>query len=226
MGVSVFVAGAPLRRNNYVSFYAVKEELNGDQYRARYPVGVTALTGEHRRDKDYLIKYDSNLYMIGDHTEPKNHLGDAQYLNCTMRSSGARNIYKLVKVTINNQKMYVAKITARAVNVGQHLFTPYGKDLLIPTHALSQSCPPSLVPKTAVHVLHPAIQPSSIPISDESDCEMMPHTTTLMTKHYGYSTDSLWEITMSLEGDRESRRNHISHMVTRPPWRRRQRRIY
>ena len=66
MGVSVFVA-----------FYAVKGELIGDQYSARYPVGVKSLTDEHRRDKDCIIKYDNDLYMIGDHTEPKNSLGIA-----------------------------------------------------------------------------------------------------------------------------------------------------
>ena len=32
MGVSVFVSGAPLRKNDYVSFYSVKEALTGDQY--------------------------------------------------------------------------------------------------------------------------------------------------------------------------------------------------
>ena len=30
MGVSVFVAGAPLRKYDYVSFYSVKETLTGD----------------------------------------------------------------------------------------------------------------------------------------------------------------------------------------------------
>ena len=66
-------------RNGYVSFYAVKKELTVDQYCAAYPVGVTSLTTEHRRDKDNIVKYDSNLYMIGDHTKPKNPLGIAQY---------------------------------------------------------------------------------------------------------------------------------------------------
>ena len=80
MGVSVFVAVAPLRRNDFVSFYAVKEELIGDQYRVRHPVGVTSFKEEYRLDKDYIIKYDSNLYMISDHTEPNNPLGIAQYL--------------------------------------------------------------------------------------------------------------------------------------------------
>ena len=88
MGVSVFVAGAPLRRNDYGSFYAVKGELTGDQYRAQFPMGITSLT----------------------------------------------------------------------------------------------------------------------------DCEISPHTTIILPKQFGYSTDSLWEITMSLEGDRESRRNHISRI--------------
>ena len=53
IGVSVFVVEAPWRRNDYVSLYAVKKELTGDQYRVRYPVGVTSLTEEHRRDKVY-----------------------------------------------------------------------------------------------------------------------------------------------------------------------------
>ena len=38
MGVFVFVAGAPLRRNDYVSFYPVKKSLTGNQYRERYPI--------------------------------------------------------------------------------------------------------------------------------------------------------------------------------------------
>ena len=33
-----------LRRNDYVSFYSVKETLTGDQYRERYPKGATKLT--------------------------------------------------------------------------------------------------------------------------------------------------------------------------------------
>ena len=119
MGVSVFVAGAPLRRNDYVSLYAVKEILTGDQYRARYPKGATNLTEAQLWDKDYIIKYDNDMYMIGDHTEPQNPAGIAQYLNCAMRSSGMKKHCKLVKVTINGQKMYVAKITARSVNVEQ-----------------------------------------------------------------------------------------------------------
>ena len=35
---SVFVTWAPIRMNDYVSFYSVKETLTGDQYNARYPV--------------------------------------------------------------------------------------------------------------------------------------------------------------------------------------------
>ena len=110
MGVSVFVAGAPLRRNDYVSFYDVKEELTGDQYRARYPVGVTSLTDEYRRDKDYIIKYDNDLYLVGDHTEPLNPLGIAQYLNCAMRSSGPRNNCKLVKDIIDGKKCTLLRL--------------------------------------------------------------------------------------------------------------------
>ena len=44
MGVSVFVAGTPLRRNDYVSFYSVKESLTGDQFRERYLRGASTLT--------------------------------------------------------------------------------------------------------------------------------------------------------------------------------------
>ena len=72
----------------------------------------------------------------------------------------------------------------------------------------------SLVPNTVVYVLQPDIQPSSIPIPDDSYCEIVPATVprTILPKHYGYPTDSLWEITMSLEWDRESRRNHVSRI--------------
>ena len=43
MGVSVFVVGALLRKNDYVSLFAVKEHLTRDQYRERYPVGQEKL---------------------------------------------------------------------------------------------------------------------------------------------------------------------------------------
>ena len=98
----VFVVGAPLRQNDYDSFYSVKEALTGDQYRDRYPIGATILTDTQLWDKDYIIKYDNDLYMIGDHTDPTSPLGIAQYLNCAMRSSGSSNNCKLVKVAINN----------------------------------------------------------------------------------------------------------------------------
>ena len=94
----------------------------------------------------------------------------------------------------------------------QQRLSTSANNLIIPKHALRQSCPTSLLRRTAVHVLHPAIQPSSKPISDDSECEILPHTTTILSKKYGYSTDSLWEITMSLEGDWENRRNHISRI--------------
>ena len=68
MGVSVFITGAPLRKNEYVSFYSVKETLTGNQYRERYPIGATTLTDAQLRD--YIIKYDNDIYKIGEHTNP------------------------------------------------------------------------------------------------------------------------------------------------------------
>ena len=164
MEVSVFVAGASLRRNDYVSFYSAKEALMGDQYREQYPIGATTLTDAHLWDKDYIIKYGNDMYMIGDHTDPINPLGIAQYLNCAMRSSGSRNSCKLVKITINNQKMFVAKIAAQVVNVGQKLFTPCGRG------------PPSLLHPTVPHARNHDTQSTSIPtISDTSEVEIMLH---------------------------------------------------
>ena len=72
MGVSVVVAGVPLRKNEYVSFYSEKETLTGAQYRERYPRGTTTLIDAQLRDKDYIIKYGNDMYMIGDHTNPEN----------------------------------------------------------------------------------------------------------------------------------------------------------
>ena len=232
MGVSVFVAAAPLRRNDYASFYAVKEELTGDQYRARYPVGLSTLSEEHRRDKDYIIKYDNDLYLVGDHREPHNPLGIAQFLNCAIRSAGQKNNSKLVKVLIDGKKMFVAKITARNVNVGQQLFTPYGRGFIIPKNAVPPSCPPTLrltmapsIPlQVSLSTCHTPLLPrknsnvsclytstSCTPTSDGSFCEVLPHTTTLRHR-YGYSTDSLWEITMTLPSDRVCRRQLTSHI--------------
>ena len=74
MGMSVFLFGAPLRRNDYVSFNTVKEVLMKDQYRERYPIGATTLTDAQLRDNDCIIKYDNALYQIGDYTNPKNPL--------------------------------------------------------------------------------------------------------------------------------------------------------
>ena len=91
------------------------------------------LTDTQLRDKDYIIKYDNYLYMI-DYTNPANPLGNAQYLNCAMKSRLDR---------INNEKMIVVKITVPVVNVGQQLFTSYGRELIIPKRALRHSCPPS-----------------------------------------------------------------------------------
>ena len=62
MGVSVFVAGAPLRRNDYASFYSVKESLTGDQYRERYLRGASTLTDSELWDKGYIIKYDNDMH--------------------------------------------------------------------------------------------------------------------------------------------------------------------
>ena len=73
--VSVIVSGAPLRKNDYVSFYSVKELLTGDQYRERCPIGATTFTDAQLREKDNIIKYDNDLYMIGDHTNPVNPSG-------------------------------------------------------------------------------------------------------------------------------------------------------
>ena len=90
-------------------------------------MGATVYTDAQLRDKDYIIKYDNHLYIIGDHSDPANPLGIAQYFNSAMRSSGSRNYYKLVKVTIINEKMFVTKITVPAINVGQQLLTPYAR---------------------------------------------------------------------------------------------------
>ena len=62
--MSVFVTVASLRRD-YVSFYSVKETLTGEQYSERYPIGATTLTEAQIRDKDYIIRSHSDLYMIG-----------------------------------------------------------------------------------------------------------------------------------------------------------------
>ena len=50
-GVSVFVAGAPLRRNDFFSFYSAKETFMGDQYRERYPIGATTITDAQLRER-------------------------------------------------------------------------------------------------------------------------------------------------------------------------------
>ena len=211
MGVPVFVAVAPLCQNEYAAFSTVKEALTGDQYRGRYPIGATTLTDEQLWDKDYIIKYDNDLYMIGDHTDPTIPLGIAQYLNCAMRLSGSSNNCKLVQVTINNQKMYVAKVTARIVNVGEQLFTPYGKGRIIPKHTNRQSCLPSLLHTTVSYEVKLVTQSIIIPkMSDTSEVEELPHTAPIVPKHYGYSTDSLWEITICIEGPREMCRIHMS----------------
>ena len=135
--------------------------------------------------------------MIGDHTDPTNPLGIAQYLNCAMRSSGSRNNCKPVKVAINTQKMYVAKITARVVNVDEQLFTAYGRGRIIPKHALRKSCQPSLLHTTVPCVGKPVTQSISIPtMSDTSENEELPYTVPIKQTNVEYSIDSVWEITM------------------------------
>ena len=77
----------------------------------------TTLTEEQLRNKDYIIKYNNDMYMIGDHTNPKNPSGIAQYLNCAMKSSGRRNNCKRVNVIINKEKIVAAKITVRSLKL-------------------------------------------------------------------------------------------------------------
>ena len=147
-----------------VSFYAVKETLTGDRYCARYPIGATTLTDAQLRDKDYIIMYSHDMYLIGDHTNPLNPLNPlatTQYLKGTMRPSGLRNNFKLVKVTIDEEKMFQAKITALVVNFGQQLFTPYGKRFIISKRTIRQSFPISHL-HTVVQAVKPVTQPSSI----------------------------------------------------------------
>ena len=211
----MFVTGAPLRKNDYVSFYAVKETLTGDQYNARYPVGATSLTEDQIRDKDYIIKYDSNHYIIGDHREPMNPLGVAQYFNCSKGSSRIPNNCKLIPVTIGGEKMFVGKITATVVNVDQQLFAAYNRGLVIPKHVIRQPSPPQLsttakVTKTSTAVASttpntPDVTYITPPQGDY--CVVVPQ-----AKCYGYSSDSLWEITMCIPGDRDTRRNHFAHI--------------
>ena len=151
-----------------------------------------------------MIKCDNDRYVIGDHTNSANPLGIAQYLNCAMRSSGSKNNCKLIRVTMNKEEMFVAKITVPVVNVGQQLFTPYGRSLIIPKHAFRQAYPPSLLHTIAPNAGEPAIQSISIPtMPDTTEVEGLPHTAAIVPKHYGYSTDRLWEITMCIEGAME-----------------------
>ena len=51
-------------------------------------------------------------------------------------------------------------------------------------------------------------------MSDKSEAKQLPHTAHIVPTHYGYSTDSLWEITMCIAGTREIRRNHMSHICS------------
>ena len=109
--------------------------------------------------------------------------------------------------------MYVTKFTARAANVGEQLFTLYGRGRIVPKHAIRQSCPPSLLHKTVPYVGKPVEESIKIPtMSDTLEIEEMTRTAPIVPKHYGYSTDSLWEITMCIEGAREKRRTNLSHI--------------
>ena len=91
------------------------------------------------------MRYNNDLYQVGDHTEPRNPLGIAQFLNCAMKESGMRK--KIVPKLINKERKFVAKITVPIVNVVQPLCTTYGGRLLIPKHKLQHPCPPSLLHK-------------------------------------------------------------------------------
>ena len=144
-------------------------------------MGATTLTEAQLRDKDYIIRYQSDLYMIGDHTTPNYPLGIAQYLNCSLKYSGIRNNFKLVKVIIKMEKIFVAKITASVVKVGEQLFTPYGRGLIIPKRVIRQPRPPSLVNTLVPHEVAAALAPNSTMVmSDSSDVELMPHTATIV----------------------------------------------
>ena len=108
--------------------------------------------------------------------------------------------------------MYVAKITARSVSVGEQLFTPYGRGQIIAKHLIKQSCRPLLLQTPTPHVVKPVLQTIISPIlSATSDVEFVPHIAPTLSKHYGYSTDCQWENTMRIPGAREICRNHMAY---------------
>ena len=49
-------------------------------------------------------------------------------------------------------------------------------------------------------------------MSVNSEVEILPHTAIIVPKHYGYSTDSQWVITMCIAGSREIPRNYMAHI--------------
>ena len=66
------------------------------------------------------------------------------------------------------------------------------------------SCPTYLSHTVFQHAANSVTQLSSIStMSAAPDYKVIPHTTAIVPKHYGYSTDSLWKITMCMEGVRE-----------------------
>ena len=189
-------------------------------------VTLTAVRNTGNPNRPNIIKYDNDMYMIGDHTDPANPLGIAQYLNCAIKTSGYRNNCKLVKVAVNTQKMYVTKVTAPTVNVGEQLFTPYGRGRIIPKHAIRQSRPPSLIPTTVPSVRTPATQLISIPaLPNISEVEVVPHITPILPKHYGYSADSLGRLRCALKVPGGCAVIICHTSATRPSRRRRQLRI-
>ena len=109
--------------------------------------------------------------------------------------------------------MFVAKIITLVVNVDQQIFAPYGRGLIIPKHSLRQWCPPLLLHTISQHVGNPVIQSNITPtISETSNVVHIPQMSPIVPKHYGYSKDNIWEITMSMDDDRKVRRNHMSHI--------------
>ena len=56
MFMLVFPEGAHLQKNDYASYYEVKEHFTGDQYRERYAVSQCNLTLKQLIGKDNSIK--------------------------------------------------------------------------------------------------------------------------------------------------------------------------
>ena len=149
--------------------------------------------------------------MIGDHTNPTNSLGIAQYLNCAMWSSGSRNNCKLVRVTINIEKVCgknhspgckswpaIIRTIRKRPNYSEAVSLS-----VLP--ALANTCDSSKCGETC-HTTRQYTNSVS-----HSRFEIMPYTTVIVPKHYGYSTDSLWKITMRMEVARGIRRNLVRH---------------